>query len=71
MKYKVLKRFRDKDTKKFFPDDSIYETEDQNRAGLLQKKGFLGREVETSIENDKTIETNKKITRKAPKKSEK
>lgn len=58
MKYNVLKPFRDKNTKKRYKKNDLYETKDENRAAELQEKGFI------STASQKTVK------RKTPKKSE-
>ena len=45
MKYKVIRKFRDKNTAKLYEVDSVYETSDKRRAEFLQKKGFIGEEI--------------------------
>lgn len=45
MKYRVLKAFRDKETKVTHSVDSIYETSSKERAQFLQEKGYLGEAV--------------------------
>lgn len=41
VQYKVLKRFKDKDTKVLYSPDSFYTNEDQERVDFLIEKGYL------------------------------
>lgn len=43
--YKVLKEFRDKNTKERYGSSRLYVTDDTKRAEELQKGGWLGNEV--------------------------
>lgn len=40
-KYNVLKAFKDKDTKKLYKKNDLYETKDEKRAIELQEKGYI------------------------------
>lgn len=57
MEYKVIKQFRDKFTKAIFPVDSVYKTEDSERAQYLQENGYLFAEKqdEKSSEGDDSL----------------
>lgn len=57
MDYKVIKQFRDKNTKAIFPVDSVYNTEDAERAQFLQEKGYLfaEKQEEKSSEGDSSL----------------
>lgn len=57
MEYKVIKQFRDKFTKAIFPVDSVYNTEDAERAQFLQENGYLFAEKreEKSSEGDNSL----------------
>lgn len=46
MMFLVEKAFKDKDTKKLHEKGDIYETSKKRRANELQKKGFLGMEIQ-------------------------
>jgi len=45
MKYKVVKRFRDKFSMEVYDVDSVYETNDKKRAEFLKKEGFIAPEI--------------------------
>lgn len=51
MKYEVSSAFIDKNTDKEYAVGDTYETENSDRAEFLQIKGFLGSEIDTSIDN--------------------
>lgn len=57
MEYRVVKQFRDKFTKAIFPIDSVYKTEDAERAQFLQENGYLFAEKqdENSSEGDSSL----------------
>lgn len=57
MEYRVVKQFRDKFTKAIFPIDSVYKTEDAERAQFLQENGYLFAEKqdEKSSEGDSSL----------------
>lgn len=40
-KYKVINRFKDKNTKDLFEKDAIYESDDAIRVKFLQDEGYL------------------------------
>lgn len=43
MKYKVLKKFEDKDTKQLHDINTFYSTKDNDRANELIEKGFISK----------------------------
>lgn len=47
-KYKVIKKFRDKNSKEIYDIGSIYETDSKNRVKEL--KGFIGSELKEKKE---------------------
>lgn len=57
MKYKVIKTFRDKNTKEYHEIDSVYEANEE-RAAELTGMGFLGEEVKNPLEKilDQSVE---------------
>lgn len=50
MKYEVESAFIDKNTDKEYAIGSHYETDSEDRAEFLQKKGFLGSEIDSTVE---------------------
>ncbi|MBT2647196.1 hypothetical protein J7E52_10755 [Bacillus sp. ISL-34] len=50
MRYEVESAFIDKNTKEEYPVGSHYETDSEDRAEFLQKKGFLGSEIDSTVE---------------------
>ena len=48
MEYNVIKQFRDKFTKAIYPINSVYQTEDAERAQYLQENGYLFAEKQES-----------------------
>lgn len=50
MSYKVIKAFRDKDTKEHYVINSVYDA-DEKRIEFLQEKGFIGEAVTTKNED--------------------
>ncbi|MEK4666552.1 hypothetical protein [Niallia sp. FSL R7-0271] len=57
MEYRVIKQFRDKFTKAIFPVDSVYQTEDTERAQYLQESGYLfaEKQEEKSSKGDNSL----------------
>ncbi|MES1038954.1 hypothetical protein [Peribacillus simplex] len=51
MKYEVNSAFIDKNTNEEYAAGEFYETSNEDRAAFLKMKGFLGSEVDSSIEN--------------------
>ncbi|MBH0174717.1 hypothetical protein IHV09_14205 [Fictibacillus sp. 23RED33] len=50
MEIKVLKRFKDKNTKKVFPVGALYQSDDEERILFLQEKGYLEKSIPLSPE---------------------
>ncbi|PJN90985.1 hypothetical protein [Bacillus sp. mrc49] len=50
MKYEVKSAFIDKNTKEAYAVGSHFETDSEDRAEFLQKKGFLGSEIDSTVE---------------------
>ncbi|KWW17975.1 hypothetical protein AS888_20915 [Peribacillus simplex] len=50
MKYEVESAFIDKNTKEAYAVGSHFETDSEDRAEFLQKKGFLGSEIDSAVE---------------------
>ncbi|PIH58278.1 hypothetical protein [Paenibacillus sp. LK1] len=59
LKYPVLEVFRDKDTKKKYPVDSVYETDNQDRADFLREFGYLG---EPTVTDDSGTPSGDEVT---------
>lgn len=56
VKYKVIKKFRDKFTKIVFEENHIYETNNKERAEYLIKLGYLGEEIKERKESKKKVD---------------
>lgn len=70
MKYEVNSAFIDKNTNEEYASGEIYETDSEDRAAFLKMKGFLGSEIDTSVENvlDKNaLEVVKSLSSRTPK----
>lgn len=69
MKYRVIKRFRDKNTKDVYEIDSTYESDNEKRVKELQALGYLGEEIEEapSILDQNVSEVKAAITKDFPK----
>jgi hypothetical protein len=50
LKYQVISIFSDKFTSVLYPEGAVYETDSEERGKELQSLGFLGDEIETTIE---------------------
>lgn len=66
MKHKVLKKFRDKESRKVFAVDSFFESTDYDRVNFLEKEGFLKshKDVSTLKEIEEKEDKPKRTTRK-------
>lgn len=51
MKYEVNSAFIDKNTKEEYAVGDLYVTDNEDRAEFLQMKGFLGSEIDISVDN--------------------
>ncbi|MED4052941.1 hypothetical protein P4654_02045 [Niallia taxi] len=52
MEFKVIKQFKDKFSKAIYPVNSVYQTEDVERAKFLQENGYLYAEKQESNSTD-------------------
>jgi hypothetical protein len=50
MEIKVLKRFKDKNTKEVYPEGALYHSDDEERVSFLQEEGYLEQTAPTSPE---------------------
>lgn len=57
MKYKVVKNFQDKYSKDYYGINSVYETEDAERAAELERGGFIVPEEAEANQTNKATKT--------------
>lgn len=67
MKHKVVSKFTDKETGRFYPINSFYEGEDAERVLFLSKEGLI--EPDKNFRGDKDAATSKQRSKSTTKKS--
>lgn len=76
MKHKVISKFVDNETGRFYPENSFYEGEDAGRVLFLHENGLIElnkafKEGEASGANKKNAKSDDKSTETTPKKNSK
>jgi hypothetical protein len=54
VKLNVVSPFIDKHTNVYYKEGAVYETDSAERGEELQKNGFLGEQIETTVEKNPT-----------------